>query len=384
MADQPPAPDPGFLREDIATAIQAGTVSFPITTEQQLYEAITALPLLLADVPDLVPPADADRELITREQQEDLDPLLGASFLRYGKPAADTALQSYLLGRHQERDRCAHLAAIEAATLRAGSSPGWQAPAAGALDDLITALLAKAPPPMGYASLPPRDPAPPYLPIEGEAMAEALRRQHAPSDPLGKALASIPGPLEPPPPPPVPPPPPTGPAPVPAPGPPAPAPAPPPASPGPAMGQRRLGHPDTAEYPPDSPGAPGSPGTIPSAAASSSASGVPGSFPSARAGADPAGEGPPASDDAPAIDRFDWHRFDYDDKAATAPPAQEPVWVMEEFYHGDKPTVGVFDGFTFHVLPSGSDDCSVTHWAPMAHPDPPSSDLTPPTTWKNT
>jgi hypothetical protein len=66
----------------------------------------------------------------------------------------------------------------------------------------------------------------------------------------------------------------------------------------------------------------------------------------------------------------EWRPFSYDDKAATKPADSALVWVMEEFYEGV--TVGYFDGFTFRVW-SGSDDCSVTHWAPITYPGAPVS-----------
>lgn len=74
----------------------------------------------------------------------------------------------------------------------------------------------------------------------------------------------------------------------------------------------------------------------------------------------------------------EWRRFDYADKPGTAPAAGEMVWIAEEFYTPGGVTVGVFDGFTFRVLPSGSDDCSVTHWAPLGRPDPPAPDVAEP------
>ena len=61
-----------------------------------------------------------------------------------------------------------------------------------------------------------------------------------------------------------------------------------------------------------------------------------------------------------------WRSFNHD-----AAPAQDVmVWVVEEFYEQGV-TIGVFDGYTFRVLPSGSDDCSVSWWAPIQYPPPP-------------
>jgi hypothetical protein len=76
---------------------------------------------------------------------------------------------------------------------------------------------------------------------------------------------------------------------------------------------------------------------------------------------------PAKSDPAPGTE---WRQIDYDNKAATAPPPDAMVWVVEEFYEQGV-TVGLFDGFTFRVLPSGSDDCSVSWWAPMERPQGP-------------
>lgn len=64
-----------------------------------------------------------------------------------------------------------------------------------------------------------------------------------------------------------------------------------------------------------------------------------------------------------------WRRFDFDDKKATAPPTDELVWIVEDFYENGT-TLGYFDGFTFRTY-SGSDDCSVSWWAPITYPDPP-------------
>ena len=38
-------------------------------------------------------------KLVTRDQQEELDPILGAVFLRFGKEAADLLMAAYKLGR---------------------------------------------------------------------------------------------------------------------------------------------------------------------------------------------------------------------------------------------------------------------------------------------
>ena len=64
----------------------------------------------------------------------------------------------------------------------------------------------------------------------------------------------------------------------------------------------------------------------------------------------------------------EWQPFDYDDKQATAPKPDQLVWIHELYYHGV--TMGVFDGFTFRTW-WGSDDCNVTHWAPIKWPTAP-------------
>lgn len=63
-----------------------------------------------------------------------------------------------------------------------------------------------------------------------------------------------------------------------------------------------------------------------------------------------------------------WHVYDHENKQETAPPVDDMVWVVEDFYHNGEVTVGLFDGFTFRVLPSGSDDCSVRCWTTMQPP----------------
>lgn len=66
---------------------------------------------------------------------------------------------------------------------------------------------------------------------------------------------------------------------------------------------------------------------------------------------------------------MEWHRFDYDNKAETAPPADRPVWIVEEFYLGGV-GIGYFDGVTMRIW-RGSGDCFVWWWAPMEIPAPP-------------
>jgi hypothetical protein len=61
----------------------------------------------------------------------------------------------------------------------------------------------------------------------------------------------------------------------------------------------------------------------------------------------------------------DWMPYDHDDKGGTAPDVETLVWINERFYHGV--TLGYFDGFTFRIW-SGSDDCLVSHWAPLVRP----------------
>jgi hypothetical protein len=63
-----------------------------------------------------------------------------------------------------------------------------------------------------------------------------------------------------------------------------------------------------------------------------------------------------------------WRPFDYDNRRETGPESDKLVWINEVYYHGV--TVGVFDGFTFRTW-WGSDDCAVSHWAPIVWPEPP-------------
>jgi hypothetical protein len=42
--------------------------------------------------------------VISRDQQEDLDPLLGKALIEYGRQAADVVLAAYKLGREHERN----------------------------------------------------------------------------------------------------------------------------------------------------------------------------------------------------------------------------------------------------------------------------------------
>lgn len=64
-----------------------------------------------------------------------------------------------------------------------------------------------------------------------------------------------------------------------------------------------------------------------------------------------------------------WRRFDYADKKRTAPPVGDLVWIVEEFYT-EGVTLGYFDGFTMFTW-AGSDDCSVSWWAPIEYPASP-------------
>lgn len=66
-----------------------------------------------------------------------------------------------------------------------------------------------------------------------------------------------------------------------------------------------------------------------------------------------------------------WTEFDYYDTEATAPPAEELVWVVDTGSSGV--TAGYFDGFTFRLW-SGTDDCEVTHWAEIEYPAAPGTD----------
>jgi hypothetical protein len=64
----------------------------------------------------------------------------------------------------------------------------------------------------------------------------------------------------------------------------------------------------------------------------------------------------------------DWREFDYDRRAETAPPPNQLVYVHDVYNHGV--SMGLFDGDTFRMW-WGSDDCSISHWAPIEWPDPP-------------
>lgn len=66
----------------------------------------------------------------------------------------------------------------------------------------------------------------------------------------------------------------------------------------------------------------------------------------------------------------EWRRFDYADKDNTAPKGTyTPVWIREDHYE-EGVTIGYFDGYTFRVW-GGSDDCSVSWWAPIQYPADP-------------
>jgi hypothetical protein len=69
----------------------------------------------------------------------------------------------------------------------------------------------------------------------------------------------------------------------------------------------------------------------------------------------------------------EWHEFDYDRKEETKPPNDDPVWIVETLYE-DGVTLGYFDGVTFCTW-TGSDDCHVTHWAPITRPQAPEGAL---------
>lgn len=66
------------------------------------------------------------------------------------------------------------------------------------------------------------------------------------------------------------------------------------------------------------------------------------------------------------MSQIDWRPYDRTAKTTTAPPADALVWIYERFYE-EGVTVGYFDGFTFRTW-TGSDDCSVSHWAPIEFP----------------
>ena len=73
-----------------------------------------------------------------------------------------------------------------------------------------------------------------------------------------------------------------------------------------------------------------------------------------------------------------WTVYDRNDKAGTTPPSDrysdDLVWIVEEFYEGGGVTIGFFDGYTWRTW-AGSDDCSVSAWAPIAYPEPPKASV---------
>lgn len=64
-----------------------------------------------------------------------------------------------------------------------------------------------------------------------------------------------------------------------------------------------------------------------------------------------------------------WQPFDYANKAATAPPVDKPVWIINEYDRGAVP-IGYFDGFTMRPL-IGYPDMDVSWWAEIVYPAPP-------------
>jgi len=69
---------------------------------------------------------------------------------------------------------------------------------------------------------------------------------------------------------------------------------------------------------------------------------------------------------------IEWHAFDYEDRAKTAPPRNlwhELVWIVERYYT-EGVDLGYYDGYTFRTY-AGSDDCSVSYWAEIDYPEPP-------------
>lgn len=64
---------------------------------------------------------------------------------------------------------------------------------------------------------------------------------------------------------------------------------------------------------------------------------------------------------------IEWHEYDRTRKDETTPEADEAVWIVEADYAA---TIGYFDGFTFRLW-TGTDDCHVSHWAPITYPTAP-------------
>jgi hypothetical protein len=69
-----------------------------------------------------------------------------------------------------------------------------------------------------------------------------------------------------------------------------------------------------------------------------------------------------------SIEASSWRRYDQHDRAKTAPPKGELVWVYEEYEEGV--TIGFFNGDTM-CLWNGRDDYSITHWMHLPAPEPP-------------
>jgi hypothetical protein len=66
--------------------------------------------------------------------------------------------------------------------------------------------------------------------------------------------------------------------------------------------------------------------------------------------------------------KVEWREYDSENSPNTRPSLNTSVWVIEWFYYGV--TIGYHNGRTF-LTADGSDDCEITHWAPIEYPDPP-------------
>lgn len=69
----------------------------------------------------------------------------------------------------------------------------------------------------------------------------------------------------------------------------------------------------------------------------------------------------------------DWREYNRYDKKNTTPSATGVlVWVWEAGFQGDPGvSLGYFDGLSFRMW-WGTDDCDITHWAPIDFPAGPS------------
>jgi hypothetical protein len=65
---------------------------------------------------------------------------------------------------------------------------------------------------------------------------------------------------------------------------------------------------------------------------------------------------------------MEWTAYDRERKQETTPEGYELVWIFNP--GEDEVTLGYFDGIVW-CLWGGSDDCWITHWAPIEYPGAP-------------